>query len=129
MIGKICHDLYRITAANNAKETEGRRLPFSEKELQQMMDVEDPYTIDISKVIDLPPMEFVDALYRLFQYRLNDRKEHWQNMAAQMCETDFKKMAIDTFCCCTNVELYHLKVINNPYEKDGNRLMHLFTRK
>ncbi len=129
MIRDICHEIYRITKANNAKESEGKGLPFSENDLQRMLDVKDPYTIDISTVVDLPPMEYVDALYRLFQYRLNDRKEDWRNLAAHLSDTDFKKSALDTFLKCKNVELYHLRVINNPFEREGNRLLRLLSRK
>ena len=128
MIRDVCREMYRIARDNMEKEGQGAAMPVSEEVFMIMADHEDPYVIDLAPVVDLPPLDYTNALYALFHNGTNDQPEYWRRLAEALSEDEFKKSVTNAFMGCEQVEKYHIQVINNPYGQKGSRLARLLTK-
>ena len=128
MINDIGLGLYRMTQRNMMYNGQGKTMPFSEKQLLLLIEHEEPYVVDLSQVINLPPIEFVNALYILFYNTLNDRLDDWKRLANSVHDDEFKRIAIENFLSSEIVKKYNIQVINNPYEQKGDKKIHLFSK-
>ena len=117
MINDIGLGLYRMTQRNMMYNGQGKTMPFSEKQLLLLIEHEEPYVVDLSQVINLPPIE-----------SLNDRLDDWKRLANSVQDDEFKRIVIENFLSSEIVKKYNIQVINNPYEQKGDKKIHLFSK-
>ena len=123
------NELYRIIHRNLSKYDPKLRMPFTEAQVELVAKLTDVHVIDLATVIDLPQMEFVNALYALFQYRTNDRYDDWKKLANAVGEDEFKQKAINLFISSDHAKTYGIEVLNNPYEQKGTQVSRFFKKK
>ena len=124
-LNEISREIYQIAKRNLAQNAHGQEMPVSEEMFLTMTEYTNPREVDLAPVMDLPQMSYINMLYFLFQNRVADNPEDWSKAARALDEDEFRKRALNMFLNSEDVAKYNIRVINNPFEINGQRLLRM----